>query len=603
MRKISGWRIALTAPFALFIQIDCRADTFVVAEPEDVADVALRDADFSDWNYGREITLEAGYIQGLYELHHGVSLIRFNLTGLPCKDVESATLRLYKPRSFSQLHTATCSVYEVSQANADWVEGSEIGDHEDASSTWRGKGAGRSWAGAEGCSKAGVDFKTPAIGSITSTPQDSGWVAFKVPAKLVQKWLSDPTTNTGFYLAADGEQKLGGHVQLDSSEHYSGKGPQLVIEGKRGDPPSKRIAMPFNPRYPFPPADAEAYIRYKKENDSIRATWATLPDFGMTPEQGLGPYYWDILARADVIVVQNQVPLSDCVVRLQEQVRNGDEEGARKTLDDVRKGLLKWENARQARSYHSGIMAEGYSGRTLAAMWGMPKVGRFSLMPEKKWVEKTPEELDEIVKSEIEKHARERELTEEQIKAMTPYLREYTLKQCHYAAQTGKRLKQIAALLAGDASDDELHEAASTIYYEHLMYNYWGSDFSAPRWHMWLDRIGAPAIPLAEEFLNARADNYNPNSLKDQIAKAKEYYWYPPILYVSPDAYPGGVGSRDWPCRTIAEAVEIASDANEIRVVGKLNKDKIDLKGKNLTIVDGYNSTFTMRATGETIVE
>jgi len=74
-------------------------NTFVISGPKDVADLALRGGDFGSWNYGREIFLEAGYFVGLYDVHRGASLVRFNVTGIPANTVISAKFRLYRPRS------------------------------------------------------------------------------------------------------------------------------------------------------------------------------------------------------------------------------------------------------------------------------------------------------------------------------------------------------------------------------------------------------------------------------------------------------------------------------------------------------------------------
>jgi len=75
-----------------------RPDTkLIMAEPQDVEDVALLDREFGAWKFGSGILLEAGYMPGIYELHHGVTLIRFNCSGLTCDTVQHAALRVYKP--------------------------------------------------------------------------------------------------------------------------------------------------------------------------------------------------------------------------------------------------------------------------------------------------------------------------------------------------------------------------------------------------------------------------------------------------------------------------------------------------------------------------
>jgi len=87
--------------------------TFVIARPEDVEDVALLDREFGTWNFGSGILLEAGYMPGLYELHHAATLIRFNLSGSDCDKVRSATLRLYKPECTIQMAPIQVQVHRT----------------------------------------------------------------------------------------------------------------------------------------------------------------------------------------------------------------------------------------------------------------------------------------------------------------------------------------------------------------------------------------------------------------------------------------------------------------------------------------------------------
>ncbi len=68
-------------------------DTFIISDSANVEDVALRDRAYSEWNFGAGHFLEAGFMPGLYEIHHAASLVRFNLSGLGCRKVVSAKMR------------------------------------------------------------------------------------------------------------------------------------------------------------------------------------------------------------------------------------------------------------------------------------------------------------------------------------------------------------------------------------------------------------------------------------------------------------------------------------------------------------------------------
>lgn len=81
---------------------------------------------------------------------------------------------------------------------------------------------------------------------------------FDIPIELAQLWLDHPEQNSGLCVKAMNEEiEWGDHVYFHSSEHSSGKGPQLVIEGTPGKPrieAEKRVRRKRKHR--FPPLDA-----------------------------------------------------------------------------------------------------------------------------------------------------------------------------------------------------------------------------------------------------------------------------------------------------------------------------------------------------------
>ncbi|MHC4752999.1 MAG: DNRLRE domain-containing protein, partial [Planctomycetota bacterium] len=210
--------------------------TFVISDPQDIEDVALRDREFADWNFGGGIVLEAGFMPGLYEEHHCLSLLRFDLSWLPCEKIEAAKVRLYKPKCTVQIRPVKIGIYQLASANTDWTEGTSLCE-EDTASCWSHQSKEKSWAGAQGCSRKGIDFLTPVL-DIQTAPENCGqWVEFDIPIELVQQWLDHPEQNSGFCIKPMNEKpEWGDHVYFYSSEHSTGKGPQLVIEGAPGKP-------------------------------------------------------------------------------------------------------------------------------------------------------------------------------------------------------------------------------------------------------------------------------------------------------------------------------------------------------------------------------
>jgi len=88
------------------------------------------------------------------------------------------------------------------------------------------------WAGDKGCSQEGADFLTPVLDIQTAPDGCDQWMEFDIPTELAQRWLEHPERNSGLFIKVTNEKpEWGDHVYFYSSEHASGKGPQLVLEG------------------------------------------------------------------------------------------------------------------------------------------------------------------------------------------------------------------------------------------------------------------------------------------------------------------------------------------------------------------------------------
>ncbi len=213
------------------------ANTFVVASPCDVHDTALLDGEFSGWNFGGSPLLEAGFMGGIYAEHRAVTLLRFDLTGVPCRTITAAKLRLYKPKCFVQTTQVAVRVFEVARDNFGWLEGSAFCAVDSGGASWLQAKANQPWAGAPGCSHVGSELGDKPVSTRTALLDRGEWMEFPLSTELAQRWLDHPGQNTGLRLAADvrGTER-GEHVYFHSSEHWSGKGPQLVLEGTPGTP-------------------------------------------------------------------------------------------------------------------------------------------------------------------------------------------------------------------------------------------------------------------------------------------------------------------------------------------------------------------------------
>ncbi len=497
-------------------------DTFVISDSGSVEDVALRDREYSAWNFGAGHFLEAGFMPGLYEIHHAASLVRFNLSGLGCRKVVSAKLRLYKPKDYIQMAPVSVQVHSVGSADGAWLEGHSECVAEASAATWKWRGNGEGWSAGVGCGVAGGNGLSPALDSQLA-PDDCGqWLEFAIDAQLVQFWLDTPATNAGLLIRADVDVGLGSHVFFYSSEHHSGKGPQLVIEGQGGKPASGRIERPHNPREQWPPVDAPEYERWRTSKPGRYTNWATGGEMGLSREQGLLPYYWDVISRGGILCEQSRIPLMKNLDKLDAAIEKGDEEAARAALREARSLLLIWEYVRQTRWYDTGPIAEILSPRQIAVLWGKPGYGIFAKMTPGRWEVKSKEEA---IGKAIESLKRQLELTPEKVEAITPLIRKHEGLECDYRTKIAQSLRDIAKLLVEGNDSTEIFDAVRRLHFAHEMFLYHQSMFNTPRFSALIEI--APPIPFARTYLKVRRNQYKESRIMGQYEKAQSFYWRP----------------------------------------------------------------------------
>jgi len=479
---------------------------FVISRPQDVEDVALLDREFGAWNFGSAILLDAGYMPGLYEVHHGVSLIRFNLSGLDCDRVQSATLRLYKPRCSIQMTPVQVELYQVAPENRAWCEGAaECASAPDAS-TWKGLKRGQPWAGASGCSRAGVDYLDTAL-DVQTAPLNSGpWMEFGLPPRLVQTWIDAPQTNAGLYLKARHHgEKLGEHVYFHASEHHSGKGPQLVIKGSGGASKTERIHRPYNKRYVFPERN-EPFQRWLATADNRYTGW--VESCRMSKEQAILPYYWEVIIRGEFLQPRCRLRLMQGLTRLDDLIAQGNEAAVRQELEKVREYLLVWEYIRETRWYDSGPLADELSPLQLGILWGQEIFGKMlNKYGNSSWKRLSPQELEQAIRETVEKTRERLELTPEQAAQVDPVVAENERLEHFYVERFMSTLEEIQGRIARGEDDERMLDCVRRLHFDHELFLYHQSTFNTPRWTAFMAH--AQAIPLAKMYLKARRKEYN----------------------------------------------------------------------------------------------
>jgi len=129
-------------------------------------------------------------------------LFRFDLSGLPAgATCTAATLKLY---ALNTEGSNTYNLYQVADANGDWVEGTKAAAAETGSPCWNKKAYNTvDWAGSAGMSTAGTDYINTVLATVTASSTGAGgeiFLTFNAAGLAVLASWFGAATNNGFVL-------------------------------------------------------------------------------------------------------------------------------------------------------------------------------------------------------------------------------------------------------------------------------------------------------------------------------------------------------------------------------------------------------------------
>src|SRR5262249_54538618 len=228
--------------------------------------------------------------------------------------------------------------------------------------------------------------------------------------ELVQRWLNSLELNSGILLRADDRIELGQQSYLYSSQHPSGKGPQLVVQGTGGArKPSPLAQRKINPRFQMPPM-GPVYQRWLDQSPSRYAAWTKDPSISLKGEQRIYPYLWDIIVRGEFLLPRAFLRLSESTETLPQVIQRGDRQAARQTMEDFMKYMMVFDYAREQNWYDSGPTAEVLSPLQVAKFFvksereeGKSSVrGIYSQNDDGRWKMSSPEDIEKAIQTQLD---------------------------------------------------------------------------------------------------------------------------------------------------------------------------------------------------------
>lgn len=495
------------------------------------SEVTYRDEEFwSGWNFGASPVLDIGFGIAMWNMWHGNALVRFDLSGFYGSEIEKATFRIYKPANITQRDSQTSlSVYQVCDSNADWKAGNMESVPSSDGASWKMKSIGKTWAGGEGgCGRPGVDYMADAIGTATASKYDGYWLEFDIPKALVQKWLDNPSMNAGLLLVED-SGVLGNHILLYSSEHSSGKGPQLVLEGKLSrEADTVESGKMINRQESFPVADS-TFLEYLEKRNFRYAKWATDPKVNMDSQQRLYPYYWDIIVYGEFILPWAYYPFSRSILDLDRMIEEDDIEGMRRFQINRLRYLHIWEYNREQRWYDCGDIIEYLSPLQAAYIWlGSKQYDSLTFDGVLYKVHPRGKEdlTEEDIKVRIEKEVKEcldnLEMNPEQAVKVTEFIRESERLRCEYYNRCNAAARKVFRLL--DANDDgpAMVDALGEFMNFHDIYLFYDSYWQMYRWSFLMDNVDLAS--LCRFWKAQKYNEYSPARIEKRYKVCQEFY-------------------------------------------------------------------------------
>jgi Carbohydrate binding module (family 35) len=511
----------------------------IVSGPQRVQDTTLRDGKYwGKWNFGGSQYLQIGVQPStVYDIYRSVTLIRFDVSGLPYTNVDSAKLRLYIPRDLIQQVPVPIRVYAVSPANGNWKAGASEAKAQPDACSWDNLANGRPWAGEPGLSRPGIDYSAQPLDTKTVDGLNGEWIQLELPKRLVQSWMDKPDQNAGLLIKTDDNAQPGQSTYICSSEHWSDRGPQLVVMAEgvaRTTPSCADTGIHCNKRFEFPPM-GPVYHRWLQQSPSRYAAWVKDKSIHLTGIQAEFPYLWDILVRGQIILPEAILPLSGETEEIPAVIARGDRNRARQIMEDFMKDMMVFDYARDQNWYDSGPVVDVLSPLQVAKFFvksdtegsdnGVHAI--YSQYDDGRWNESSTnsESVDSDVEAQLATIQKRLNPSPAQRAVIESVLRRNMPLEKLHARELKKSLDRVRELIDRGVDGVEMLRALRSMFYHHRMFLIHQSLFSMPKYSVLMDN--GDILAYAKWFYDVRHGQYSHDRVGRQLAAATRYMWKP----------------------------------------------------------------------------
>ncbi|MDB4923069.1 DNRLRE domain-containing protein [Mucilaginibacter sp.] len=539
-------RILITKLTGIFLLtcmgLSLKAQKIVISAVKDVEDVTLRQSKetfgaytyWSQWNFGKSQILDIGYATSVWNEYYGVTLIRFNLSGIASGAIKSAKFRIYKPKCITQI-TKKIPIYlhEIEPANADWRAGEMESMPQKNASSWKLKINDKAWAGAEGCAKPGIDFAEKPIATAIADREEGEWLEFEIPAKLVQRWIDRPQTNAGLLLKTADNVRFGEHVQFTSSEHYLGKGPQLVVDGRELIAKPNSIAISNNKRYQLPSLSDPGYLKWLNDETFRYADWSRdTKNLKLSEQNKIFPYLWDVMIDGEFILPYSYVTLTNNMTLLDKYVAAKDTAACKRVMMKNQNAWHVWEYVKEQNWYEAGNVVDQILTTKQMAFLFANRIkkengsysGIWSVYDKNgNWDKKTPEALTANIKAQTEKFVAMSGITPAGLKKVAPRLRDYIISENQAMDSVKTALDEVYRLLDTGKDSPALFDAMCRMGVYHDRMLFFQSIFGLPRLKLRYEAGGDP-VAIAASWVKLKYGEYRMDRIKKR-AEVCRIYW------------------------------------------------------------------------------